>query len=411
MKPENIDIVHKIYGNNNDIQTAIENAFARAVENTNQNNYFKKFNDNDIHSISNNVWDFLKDEITYKADGFHQKIKLPARLVYEMEGDCKSFALFASSIMYNYAPDNVFLRYTSYNNDKTPTHVYCVLKFGHDEIIIDGVWDKFNSEKNYTFKKDVKMKISTLTGFGDEVITINGNEELKRIHEIRMQIKRSVAIRRSLPKGDERIPALTNKIRELNNELLGISGRAERRKRREERRENRKNKVSVVKKIALAPARIAYLGLVELNVRGLATRLSKALQVDKQKVVKQWERLGGKFDKFEKAILNGAKKKPLLGQNKVNGFDDEIGALPAVAAALAAAAPVIIQVGKLLKSLKVSDEQDISLETDSKESGGDMTDISNHEITDKETGGFKLSTPIILGGVGVLALALFMKKK
>ena len=41
------------------------------------------------------------------------------------------------------------LAYTSYTDSKIPQHVYCQTKSG---VIVDGVWNKFNSEKKYTTK-------------------------------------------------------------------------------------------------------------------------------------------------------------------------------------------------------------------------------------------------------------------
>jgi hypothetical protein len=40
-----------------------------------------------------NIFDFLKNDIKYVADGSHQKVKLPSALLRERVGDCKSYSL------------------------------------------------------------------------------------------------------------------------------------------------------------------------------------------------------------------------------------------------------------------------------------------------------------------------------
>lgn len=87
-----------------------------------------------------------------------------------------------------------------------------------------------------------------------------------------------------------------------------------------------------LKTVALAPARNAFLGLVKLNLRGLASKMKRANQ---SKITKLWERLGGKKSSILKAISTGARKKALLGgkggagtrKKRIRGFNDSIGVL------------------------------------------------------------------------------------
>lgn len=400
MIAKGINTTHYTNGSNSDIQKVLESSFPDAVNNVRQNNYYLKFKGSTAKDIAENVWYFLKNNVTYKADGFHQKIKLPARLV-NSEGDCKSLSLFASAIMYCYFPENVFLRYTSYRNSNVPTHVYCVVKIGANEIIIDPVWHYFNSEKPYTFKKDIKMKISTLSGLDPQLRP-----------EFRQEIKKLIEIRKQLMPGDPRIQSLTARIRAMKETVDGIQGK----------KGKKGKKGGGIKKIALSPARNAYLSLVALNVRGLATRLKKALEKDKAKAKAKWEKLGGKFSKFEAAINSGAKKKPLLGSKKIKGIEEYLNeditigvapAAPAVGTFLLAAAPVISEIGKFMKSIGVSTGDDTALLSDAEAEGGDVsTDISNAEVTDKEGGsGFTLSPMLLIGGVAVIGLGYFLTKK
>ena len=399
MIAENKNVVNYTLGSNRDIQKVLEKNFDKAVEQVRQNNFYLKFRGSTPEETAKNVWEYLKENVEYKADGYHQKIVLPARLKV---GDCKSLSLFAAAILYCYYPNNVFLRYVSYSDNSTPTHVYTVLRIGSKEIIIDAVWHTFNSQKNYTFKKDVKMKISTLSGIEglDTPELRQGTRELiRRLVELRKQTSKSDSAKRQ---------AIANKIKSLKENLVGIEGK---------KGKGGKGGKGGVKKIALAAPRNAYLGLVKLNVRGLATRLKKALDKDKAKVQSKWEKLGGKFSSFEKAILVGAKKKPFLGAKKIKGLDEYLSeditigepvTATAVGTFLATAAPVIATLGKLLSSLKISDKEDNELLDES----GNAEPISEDtEITDKEKGGFSPSPLLIIGGVGVLGLGYFLMKK
>lgn len=100
-----------------------------------------------------------------------------------------------------------------------------------------------------------------------------------------------------------------------------------------------------LKKFALAGFRNAYLGLVGLNVFGLATQLKNAIYQDDGVTYDQygyprikdgWEKLGGNFEKLQNTVNDGAAKKAILGTART------IGVLPAAIAAWAAAAATVI---------------------------------------------------------------------
>lgn len=118
-----------------------------------------------------------------------------------------------------------------------------------------------------------------------------------------------------------------------------------------------------VKAVSFVGPRKAFLLLVRLNVRGLATRLSKAPEA---KLKKLWEdKFAGKLSVLKSTINKGKKKKPLFGASKkvkaIKGIgvvvdttnDMMIGAEPAstasLATVLAAAAPILVAVASLLK--------------------------------------------------------------
>lgn len=120
-----------------------------------------------ITETCSNVWNFIKQNIHYKIDppGV-QWIKTPARLWSDKEGDCKSFSVMAASLLNNLGITPTF-RFVSYSIlDDTATHVYVVALLKNEEIIIDAVYDSFNAQQQYAYKKDYTMaaQISRLSG-------------------------------------------------------------------------------------------------------------------------------------------------------------------------------------------------------------------------------------------------------
>jgi len=152
--------INTIYtdGDNQQLRNVIFNATPKSIEQTKQ--MAAQFKGKNELETCKNVFDYLKTRINYRADGFHQKIKLPSALLRERVGDCKSYSLFTYGILTNLGIPCKYVL-TSYNNDPTPTHIYVVTNSG---IIIDAVWGKFNSEKKPTYRYTKDMRISTITG-------------------------------------------------------------------------------------------------------------------------------------------------------------------------------------------------------------------------------------------------------
>ena len=100
---------------NNDIIQAIHNLYKTGLLQT--RDYAKNFKAGSRMQTAKNVWDFMKRKITYKRDPNHkQMIRLPNRFVNDADGDCKSFALFAASILGNLGMPVTF-RYAGYRDD------------------------------------------------------------------------------------------------------------------------------------------------------------------------------------------------------------------------------------------------------------------------------------------------------
>lgn len=114
--------------------------------------YFK--GNTDLETVKN-VFNFLLYQITYKADGSKQRVKLPNALVNIGVGDCKSYTLFAAAVLINLG-FNVTIRYAGYNSSKPVSHVYLIA----NNIVCDAVLGEFNKEAVLVKKKDYIIAIN-----------------------------------------------------------------------------------------------------------------------------------------------------------------------------------------------------------------------------------------------------------
>jgi hypothetical protein len=111
-----------------------------------------------IKDVCSQIWYFLKNNIKYQEDTPGQQlVKTPSALWNDRTGDCKSYSIFTASILRNLGINYAY-RFVSFSGTETPTHVYVIAYDGATPIIIDAVWTSFNSQKQYTFKKDYNMK-------------------------------------------------------------------------------------------------------------------------------------------------------------------------------------------------------------------------------------------------------------
>ena len=404
MKPDFINKINFIDGNNDNIISVLESNFPRGVMEA--SNFAYKFKGKNINETGKNIWNFLKNKINYSADGFNQKIVLPNRLMHyattNEPSDCKSFALFSNSILASLGY-KVCFRYVSFNNNKTPTHTYSVAQdnFGN-KIIVDGVWNKFNEEKQYTHKIDNCMNISTLSG-------IEGVMDLTA-PEIRTKIENWYGKIANYPKGSSERMQIIKRINELEQiykSITGLEGIG--------KAKTNKPKASGLKKVALSTGRNAFLGLVKLNVRGLAKRLSIQLEKNKEKTKAKWIKLGGSFKSLEKAINLGKGKKALLGESKKNkslNGHDELGVISETL--LVSAMPVLVSILAFLKSVGDKGEGDALLVQEGVDAGGktDSADNMNIDLDDKaDHSGFSISPVMILGGVALVGGAYYFLTK
>lgn len=344
---------------NADIIRTIEKNYPEAVRLT--ENTAWNFKGNTVEKSARNIWQFLRTQIAYVADpASKQKIKMPNRLLLDGKGDCKSFALFTAAILANLGLP-VSFRYASYNFlNSTPTHVYVTTKNeAGKEFIIDGVWSKFNEEKQYSYKRDIPMTVYTLSG-----VPVSGAKTIYLS-----------------PGRNAFLSIVALNVRGLAHKLAYAVW---------------KNK-AVVKDVW------------EKKLGGNFDKLLSAINTGKNKPALLGESNESAYDIPTDTVVNPVLFSNLQEANaarakyKIAG----IGAIE-IPVLLAAAAPVIASVSALLASVLPKDSDVAQLLSDAKNAGGDTSIIpSGSTIADDESGFFGSIPPVIVWGVGgFLALKL-----
>ena len=144
---------------NSELQRAIEAAIPQATKQAAA--FADRYKGKDEIETCKKIFDYLKNNINYKADGADQQVRLPSGLMRTAQGDCKSYSVFTSAVLSNLGIPHKLV-YASYDpRDTTPSHIYVMTDKG---CIIDAVYGKFNAEKKATYKKYKKMNISYIAG-------------------------------------------------------------------------------------------------------------------------------------------------------------------------------------------------------------------------------------------------------
>lgn len=331
---QGVETLNKDMADNADIRRAIIQAVPQA--NSQVKDFAKHFGRNSQRETCKAIFDFLKNDIRYVADGSEQVIKLPSALLKTRVGDCKSYSLLTSAILTNLGIPHHFVL-TSYNADPTPSHIYVALD---DGCIIDAVWGIFDSEKKPTYKYEVKpngkmMKVKTLSGVGKPI----GNPLLLTA------IATAPAIIQSM-KNKEKVTGLggcgcgcnscggskpMNGIGKLTSAakaecdkkypvkktILGDTNRILREacyasKSTKDDLNKLGDKIADLnlKKYTNSAFRTIYLGIIKFNVDGYATLLQNN-PAKRSKLERQFTSWGGDGNNVYAAIKEGAARKPL----------------------------------------------------------------------------------------------------
>jgi hypothetical protein len=372
-------------------------------------------------SFFKNLFNFACRHVKYKRDEpGHEKVTTPERLLRDGVGDCKKFTTLIGAALVK-AGFKPVLKIVSYDNVSW-AHIYIIVpvKGERKYIVLDPV-NKQLYDKEVLHKK---AWLHTLNGENMELSLLGRLD--KTSSERFADLKRNPAFVRMCAKNwkqHERLKKagvnnvslkgiageFLNEFSEItgepvsellgelegedySNNLLGLSGVEEQTmqallglhpmslsgeeelygaygdddlgKRKKAGKKKRKGKVwGFLKKVGLAPSRIAFLGMVRINLFGFAKKLYLSIKKDKgARLKKLWKKLGGNWKKLLKAINGGVKR--LQRKGKLKGYNDfeqglqgisGLGAAP-LAAIAAIAVPIITAVLALFKKQKVVDK-------------------------------------------------------
>jgi hypothetical protein len=292
---QGIDVTYRSQADNKDIRDLlvklVPKAKAQMVE------FSKGFKGRTNKETCKKIFDYIKNNFTYVADGGEQVIKLPSALLKKRVGDCKSYSLFTASILENLKIPYKFV-YTSYNNNPIPAHVYVVTE---DGCIIDAVYGIFNAEKKPTYRYTQDMNVRYMAGIGADCT--------------------------SCSKGVGKVTIISkDKRQQIKTTAQDVA--------------------SKFKTAAFVGGRAVLLGLIKGNYDGIATKMQK---VDTNKLKNDWTRVGGDYSALTNAIKEGASKpakklgllgklKSLLKKRGIQGIGaTDVGAIQAAIVAVATA--------------------------------------------------------------------------
>jgi len=113
-----------------------------------------------LENTVRNVYDFLHDHLQYKADGFEQDIRSPACSWNQrkMGVDCKSYSVFASSILLNLEIPHAFRKVMQPNSPDKWSHVYVIIPYRNKKLVIDAT-THINKEVAFTKKYDMDVRL------------------------------------------------------------------------------------------------------------------------------------------------------------------------------------------------------------------------------------------------------------
>lgn len=121
----------------------------------------------DDYDTLRNVWKFVKRNVRYKADSRGKEVvKSPAALFTIGKGDCKSFSITEAALLRALGFKGIRYRFAAYNGGRDVTHVYVVVKSGGQDVILDAVYEEFDAEHRYTWKRDIPAARAHISGIG-----------------------------------------------------------------------------------------------------------------------------------------------------------------------------------------------------------------------------------------------------
>ena len=301
-----ISVTTNELADNKDIRDLLEKLVPQAT--AQMVNYSKQFAGATEQQTAKKIFDFLKNDLKYVADGEQQVIKLPSALMRKKVGDCKSFSLLTASILENLNIPYTFV-YASYNSNPIPAHVYVQTESG---IIIDAVYGIFNKEKKANYKYKKNMKVGYMAGIngcgcGGKCgcnTPMNGYFEDKKAQFQNYLREKEAEAKRLRDKAEAEAKALRDKAidtaKDARDSVLAKGAQLQ-----NFISEEAKDLFQGVKTIGLSGGRALFMVMIEMNLDGFATKLSTG---DTSALLNEWYKLGGDRTKLAEALRKGASK-------------------------------------------------------------------------------------------------------
>lgn len=99
-----------------------------------------------LEKTAENIHSFIRDHFRYLEDKDGQYVKAPGQMWVDKVGDCKSFSLFAGSILHSLGIPYAY-RFTTYpHSDGRIVHVYVIVNDQGRTIVLDSTLKEFDYE-------------------------------------------------------------------------------------------------------------------------------------------------------------------------------------------------------------------------------------------------------------------------
>lgn len=258
------------------------------------------FWNNDVENTAHTLFNVLKKNVKYDVENpYNQQIKSPGAIFQQKHGDCKHYASVIIGVAdalrrkghkikgsYRFVADMPEDPRTGKKMEVH--HVFAVLSDGHNEYWVDPVLSTFNMQPVFYNTKDIDMcALYRVSGTGVHDNDYNTTDQGRP---------------RNLP-----MVGKSKKKNVFKQIAHGISVDAH--NAGKEVAKDAKKVEHVVLNVGAAPARNAFLALLDINGFNLATRMSDAWTNHQKEVGDEWEKLGGNKNKLLAAINNGRKHK------------------------------------------------------------------------------------------------------
>jgi hypothetical protein len=340
-----------------------------------------------INDTLKGVYTYVRANVRYIEDGDQkQLVPSPARMLQKGSGDCKGMSILVASILHHMGIPCYF-RYAKYPKSSSPnqySHIYVIVPVEDGKYIpVDPVYHTYGIEApGSSAHKDVYCPASgaAIGGKIKDFLDKKADQIRKAAAAVKAAADQAADFAREKAAAAK---AAADQAADFGRDLLDDVGDWTNEKRDDlEDWINDLNISQKYKTLVLTANRLAFLGVVRINVLGLAdlinmpsnSSLSLALRNESRPkvyaILNKWYKWGGNRTELVKTAIQGSKEKA-LGVNLpivrnwqfvknleasgvISGLpagNHSIGEPGTVAASLTAASPFIVAIGGLLGPL------------------------------------------------------------